>query len=362
MKSKYSVFGLLAIVALFALLVSVAMYIKPAYGLAVVAVLPFLCVTGATTLVDIVSRTGTDALVGLVEDASSTVAPEFSIIPARSRKGTSYKVTRRIGKPSAGFRNVNEALTISKSQFKQEVKEMYFLDCPLQVDEAAVKGDDGSAGDFLTGEAKAAFAAAVEAIGSQFYYGTTADAKGFAGLLSQSVGKMPTGGTTNSTSAYLVWLDEQGVRFEVGLDGVIAMPNWERVAVISGTTQKFAHVTNISGYLGLTVASASSVWRVSGITVAAPLTDARGEGLMAEVPLNRRNGLRWFMNRRAAFTLAKSRAIGGFVAAASGGSPTQEITSAWTAPKELAGVPITLTDSLLNTETNAGTADTYAEE
>jgi len=32
------------------------------------------------------------------------------------------------------------------------------------------------------------------------------------------------------------------------------------------------------------------------------------------------------------------------------------------APTTLAGIPITLTDSLLDTETNSGTADTYAEE
>lgn len=312
---------------------------------------------------DIVQRQGSDALVGLIEDVT-TYAPEFGIVPASTRAGTSYKVTRRTALPTAAFRSVNESGTIGKSTFKQETKEMYFLDVPLQVDEAAVQGDDGSAGDFLAQEAQGALQSATIALGSQMYYGTSADAKGFIGLQAQSVGKWPTGGTSNSTSAYLVWLNEQGVKFIVGRDGNIALPAWTRQAITSGATQRMAWVTNLSGYIGLQVGSASAVWRVSGITVAAPLTDERGNGLLSKVPMSRRNGLRWFMNRTAAYTLQKSRAIAGYVAATSGGSPTQAVgAAAWSElPSQLGGVPITITDSLVDTETNAGTADTYASE
>jgi hypothetical protein len=317
--------------------------------------------TGYTTLLDIANRSGSDALVGLIEDVT-TYAPEFSVIPAVTRKGTTYRVTRRTGLPTAAFRSVNESGTIGKSTWKQEVKEMYFLDCPLQVDEAVVQADDGSAGDFLTQEARGALEASTIALGSQMYYGVSADAKGFVGLEAQSVGKWPTGGTTSSTSAYLVWLNEQGVRFVVGQDGRLALPAWTRQAIISGTSQKFGWVTNLSGYIGLMVGSAAAVWRVSGITAAAPLTDARGNGLLSKVPLNRRNGLRWFMNRTAKYTLDKSRSTLGYVAATSGGSPTQSLGPMWVSNDTLAGVPITVTDSLVDTETNAGTADTYAAE
>jgi hypothetical protein len=325
--------------------------------------------TGYTTLLDIANRSQSDALVGLIEDVT-TYAPEFSIVPATTRVGTTYRVTRRTGLPTAGFRSVNEGASIGKSSFVQEVKEMYFLDVPLQVDEAAVQGDDGSAGDFLTQEAQGALQSAIITLGSQMYYGTTANAKGFVGLQAQSVGKWPTGGTTNSTSAYLVWLNDQGVQFVVGRDGNISMPAWAKQAIVGGTagapTQRMAFVSNLSGYVGLQVGSASAVWRVSGITTAAPLTDERGAGLLSKVPLNRRGGLRWFMNRTAAYTLAKSRASAGFVATASGGSPTQPLGSLAAAyadlPSMLCGVPITITDSLVDTETNAGSADTYAAE
>lgn len=319
------------------------------------------------TLLDIAQRSGSDQVIGLIEEVT-TLAPEFRVIPAVTKKGTSYKATQRTALPQGAFRDANGANILGKSTFKQIVASMYFWDTPLQVDEAVVKGDDGSVGDLLAQEAMGALEAATISLGSQVYYGTTADAKGFTGLLANCVGKWPTGGTTSSTSAYLVWLNERGVAFVVGNDGEIAMPAWAKQAITgtsgSNVTQKMAWVSNLSSYIGLQVLSDSAIWRVSGITAAAPLTDARGAGLLSKVPLSRRSGLMWFMNRTAAYTLQKSRASSGFVAATSGGSPTTELPGPAVAfrdlPTQLAGVPITITDSLVDTETNAGTADTYA--
>jgi hypothetical protein len=152
----------------------------------------------------------------------------------------------------------------------------------------------------------------------------------------------------------------------VGNDGEISLPAWMRQAINpTSTTQRMAWVTNLASYIGLQVGSSSAVWRVSGIDATNKLTDARGAGLMSKVPINRRSGLRWFMNRTAAYTLQYSRAIPGFISATSGGSPTVglgQITPFSEMPTQLAGVPITVTDSLVDTETNAGTADTYATE
>lgn len=320
------------------------------------------------TLLDLAARNGSDQVIGLIEDVT-TYAPEFSVVPAQPKPGTSYRVTRRTALPAAGFRAVNDALTLGKSTFVQEVKPMFFMDAQLQVDEAVQKGDDRQLGDLLADESSGALQAAIIAIGAQFYYGVNADAKGFVGLQAQSVGKWPTGGTTNSTSAYLAWLNPKGVNFVVGNQGQIAMGQWTKQAVPGSTagTQKMAWVNNLSSYLGLLVGSSQAVWRVSGITAAAGagLTDARGAGLLSKVPMARRNGLRWFMNRTAAYTLQASRALLGFVAATSGGSPTQQLGPVGPfaeLPTQLAGVPITITDSLNDTETNAGSADTYATE
>ncbi len=51
-----------------------------------------------------------------------------------------------------------------------------------------------------------------------------------------------------------------------------------------------------------------SVFRITKIDDAHPLNDALAAQLVSKVPLARRNGLRWFMNRRAAYGLQNSRA------------------------------------------------------
>lgn len=317
------------------------------------------------TLLDIAARNNNDALVGLVEDVT-TYAPEWGIIPAVSRPGTTYNVLRRTSFPTGAFRSVNAANTTVASKYVTEVKQMFFWDTPLQIDEALLQADKATAGDLLAQEAAGAISGTSIAIGTQLYYGDTAsgDAKGFVGLQKQSVGKWPTGGTTSTTSAYLVWLNPQGVAFTVGNDGAMIMPPWTRAIITpTSTTQKTVWATNLSFYIGLQVASAQSVWRISGIADASTygLTDARVAGLLSKVPLNRRNGLRLFMNRTAAYTLQKARATLSYVAD-SGRKLVNDSGAFFSMPTESNGIPITVTDSLLDTETNAGTADTYAEE
>ena len=53
-----------------------------------------------------------DAAIGLIEDVPN-FAPEFSVVPARPRAGTSYKCTRRIGYPKGSFRGINTGTPIT---------------------------------------------------------------------------------------------------------------------------------------------------------------------------------------------------------------------------------------------------------
>jgi hypothetical protein len=299
------------------------------------------------TLLDLAARTGSDALVGLIEDVT-TSAPEFRSVLARTMPGTTYKLTRRTALPTAAFRDANpDAVASTKSTYVQDLKQMYFLDCQLEVDEAIVKGDSREIGDVLTDEAAGALEAAFNLLGSQFYYGTSADAKGFAGLASQlSLDTVYAGGTTTTTSAYLVDISLQGVHFVVGNDGEIAMPDWTKQKVAAGN---MAHVSNISSYIGLNVGHSNAVYRVRGINSGSnKLTDAKGAELMSKIPskVTSKGTLRWFMNREAAYALQLSRSAVGQVDGGSRGLPAFAPM-----PTELQGVPIVITDSLTNTET-----------
>jgi len=299
------------------------------------------------TLLDLAARTGSDALVGLIEDVT-TSAPEFRQVLARPVPGTSYKLTRRTALPTSAFRNANPtSLSGTKSTYVQDLKNLYFLDAPLEIDEMIVKGDTREIGDLLADEALGALEACFNTLGSQFYYGTSSDANGFQGLQSQlSLDTVYAGGTANTTSAYLVDVSLPGVHFVVGLDGEIAMPDWTKQKVAAGN---MAHVTNISGYIGLNVGHSNAVYRVRGINTGSnKLTDAKGAELLSKVPsrISSKGTLRWFMNRDAAYALQLSRSAIGQVDGGARGLPAFAPF-----PTELAGIPITLTDSLLSTET-----------
>jgi hypothetical protein len=299
------------------------------------------------TLLDLAARTGSDAIVGLIEDVT-TSAPEFRSVLARPMPGTSYKLTRRTALPSPAFRDANPtSLTGSASTYVQELKQMYFLDCPLELDEMIVKGDSRDIGDLLSDEAAGALESAFNVLGSQFYYGTGADAKGFAGLESQlSIDSVFAGGTSNTTSAYLVDISMQGVHFVVGNDGAIELPEWQKQKVSAGN---MAFVSNLSSFIGLNVGSANAVYRVRGVNAGSnKLTDAKGAELLSKVPgrIASKGTLRWFINRTAAYSLQLSRSAVGQVDGGAKGMPAFAPF-----PTELGGVPIIVTDSLLDTET-----------
>lgn len=310
------------------------------------------------TLWDLATLRRNDPYTGLIEDVT-TLAPEFSTIAAVPREGTWYEIVSRTGLPTTQFRSVNQGVAPSKSSYKKMVKEMFFVDAAINMDEAIVKGDDSSVGSVWQLEAAGAMRSASILIGAQTWYGTSADAKGFQGIRAQLAGNIGAGGSTSSTSAYLLWMDPaQGVRYDVGRDGQFAISSPMRQQVqdpADSTKNYFAWVGNLSAYVGLTVGSAYSTWAVTGIdntlvstTYTRALTDRLAAQLISNIPVARRNNLRWFINRTSSWLLQQSRTAINYQPALSGsGAPAFA-----PAPTVLEGYPITLTDSITDTESN----------
>ena len=312
------------------------------------------------TLYTLIQRNGSDALTGLIEDVT-IYSPEYSQIPVIARAGITYKTLSRTGLPGAQFRLLNQGITGSVSTYDTRIHEMYFLDVPIIVDEAYYKGDDGITGDVLYQEGQGALQSAINLIAYQTYYGAVSDgSNGFVGLRSQL---LPTGSNitpvtasaaANTTTCYGLWLNTQGVHFDVGKYGEIAFPPFQRQFVSTNTTATsapsgfWAYVSNISSYIGLGVGSLYSVFGITGVSQAAPLTDKLGAASIQTVPLTRRAGFTWFMNRLAYTSLQTSRtSINYQPAGARSGTP------AWSPPPlEMEGYPIVLTDAILNTENN----------
>src|ERR1017187_119686 len=315
-----------------------------------------------TSLYTIAQRNDSDGYLGLTEDFTQ-YSPEFYQIPAVARAGTTFKSLIRTSLPTAQFRLANQALTCQSSTYKQTIHEMFYLDIPIVVDEMVYKADDGVTGDLLYQEAQGGLQSAINYIGNQTWYGTVNDANGFYGIRQQL---LPTGSaitpvsasnSNSSSTAYGLWLNPQGVAFNVGKYGEFSFPSFVRQFVTTGASNAgstaagyWAYVTNIASFIGLSVVSTYSVFGVTGCqgTGGATLTDKLAQVLVATVPLTRRAGFSWFMNRTVHGGLQSSRtSINYQPAGAANGTP------AWSPPPlMLEGYPIILTDAITNTENN----------
>lgn len=294
------------------------------------------------TLLDVARRNAGDDVVGLVEEIL-TVAPEFRTLPVKPRSGISYPITRRIGRATGGFRNVNEGIAADKSKYETVLVPMFFFDAQLRVDEAIVKADGGKLGDILAGESAGQLQEAYVTLGDQVYRGTTASKKGFAGFREQLdsslyVDATGTGGTTHT--AWAVFEGDQGVHCPIGNDGAFGIGQWMRQQVTDANSNPYmAWVNNLSFYVGLALGSRYAIGCVKNITEAKPLTDSLGTQLFAKFKVGRKP-TRWFMSRDVVYWLQKSRSAIGQVATDANGSAFSP------PPTSLAGVPIVETDSI----------------
>lgn len=323
------------------------------------------------TLLDIAKLNGNDAVVGLVEE-NLTYAPELSVVPARTVRGTSYRTVSRDTYPSVGFRAANGGVTYTKSTFLNRLHECYIFSGNIRADVAVAMAHEDGADAFKAIEASGVMKQAMIKIGQQFFYGTAQDAKGFPGLnafhtafttelTNRSVDTIvvDAGGTTDSvaSSVYGVKFGDQGLQFIFGNGSAIALGEWFEQMVNDGTAgQDYkAYVNSLSAWIGLQAANPYCVGRIKKLTTDSGkgLTDSLGEDLLALYPVGYQPDV-WFMTRRSRRQLQKSRSVvlsSGAPQrqnAANVGTGGQEIVAP--VPTEMCGIPIICTDSLTNTE------------
>lgn len=326
------------------------------------------------SLLDIAKLNGNDSVVGLIEE-NLTYAPELSVVPARTVKGTTYRTVSRDTYPGVGFRNANGGVTYTKSTFLNRLHQCYIFSGNIRADVAVASAYEDGAEAFKAIEASGVMKQALIEIGQQFFYGTAADAKGFAGLnafhtafntelTARSIDNLvvDAGGTTDNTasSVYGVKFGEQGLQFLFGQGTTFALGEWFRQMVNDGTAgQDYeAHVASLNSWIGLQAANPYCIGRIKKLTADSGkgLTDSLAEDLLALFPVGYKPDA-WFMTRRSRRQLQKSRSV-----VLSSGAPQRQNAAAVgtggseisaPVPTEMAGIPIITTDSLTNIETLA---------
>lgn len=303
------------------------------------------------TLLDITKLNGRDLVADLIEEVR-TAAPEVDIIPARTIKGISYKIVTRNTLPSTAFRNANEGTDASKSNFTTRLVEAFILSSRVVVDKAIASGYEDGLANLQAIEAAGVMKSALLTIGSQTFYGTTAT-KGFPGLqallaeMGNTIVADATGTTANTgSSVYAIQASPQGVQYVYGNGTTIDLSAFREGDGIDSAGKYFAaYVADLTAWVGLQCANRYAIGRLKNCTADSGkgVTDARIADLLSRFPVGSRP-THLLMSRRSAYQLQISRTMTA--------STKQE---AYTGilpgtPTEAFGIPIVITDSILDTE------------
>ncbi|HUS46149.1 MAG TPA: hypothetical protein VM219_09000 [Phycisphaerae bacterium] len=300
------------------------------------------------TLLDIARASGSDAVVGLIDEAAKT-HPELLLGPARTIKGLNYKTLVRTAVPTGtAFRDANEGVAPTKGTYINRLVEAFILNPRWECDKAVADAYEDGAEAYIALEGQAILEAAMQDLCAQFYYGrgTGGNAKGYPGLLAAYDAAnmvVDAGGTTAATgsSVWGVRWGPKNVQWVWGLNGQLALADVREESILdAGGTNKFtAYIQEILARPGLQVASLLSIARIKKLTADSgkTLTDDMIADLLSKFPAGLRPDV-LLMNRRSLRQLQDSR-----TATNATGAPAPF-------PAEAFGVPIAPTDAILSTE------------
>lgn len=301
--------------------------------------------TGNVTLLDIAKRNASDEVVGLI-DETSKATPEVRMGAARTISGTQYKTRVRTGLPSGDFfRNANEGAEAGKSEIENRLVETMIFNPNWQCDKAVADASEDGREAYILEEAEGVMSAAMQNVGSQFYYGTGNSAKGFPGLLAAVDSDMEynASGDSNKTSVWGVRWGRRDTQLVVGEEGGFKLDPVTTTRLEDDDGNHFtAYIQEMLTWLGLQVGSKYSIGRIKNVE---DDTNTLDDDMLAELvdlwPAGQQPDV-IYMNGRSHKQLKKSR-----TATNATGAPAP-----W--PQNVQGkygqIPIQVTDSITNSE------------
>jgi hypothetical protein len=298
------------------------------------------------TLLDIAKLNGTDAVVGLIEEATRA-HPELTLGAARTIRGLNYKTKVRTGLPTVAFRAANEGTAVSKSAFENRLVECFMLNPIFEADKAVADSYEDGAAAYMAIEGGGILEAAMHLLAKQMYYGagTDGDAKGYPGFIQayDATNMVVDAGGTTATTGSSVWAVRWGpqhVQWVWGANGQLALSDVKEAILLDTNQNPYTgYWQDFLARPGVQVGSIYSIGRVKKLTEDASkgLTDALLATLLSKFPVGVVPDV-FLMNRRSLFQLRSSR-----TATNPTGAPAP-------IPDESFNVPIAVTDAILNTE------------
>jgi hypothetical protein len=300
------------------------------------------------TLLDIAVFNGADGR-PVIEEAMKA-HPELLLGAAATIKGQSYKTLVRtaLGNVAGSFRDANEGVAAHTHTFENRVVATYILNPRFEVDKAVADRFERGAGTYMAINALGTLEGEMQALAKQFYYGAAlGNAKGFPGLLQAydvATMEVDAGGTTANTgsSVWLVRFGELDVQWVWGEGGKLDFSEVRTETLIDpadSTKRLDGYVQTMLAYPGLQVASKFSVVRIKKLTADAGkgLTDDLIYQALEKFPAGKTPDV-ILASRRSLRQLRGSR-----TATTPTGTPAP-------LPTEVGGIPLRVTEALLDTE------------
>lgn len=300
------------------------------------------------TLLDLAKFNADSRILPLIEEAL-VGAPELARLPSRTIPGTVFTALIRTTLPVTEFRKVNEGVETRKSAYTTKNVETFYYDGQMEMDVAAAKADSRGTEHSLLTEAQGHMLAFGVKCGSQLWYGTGTggDVDGFPGAVQtvDSTMVVDATGTTADTcsSCWMVKTGEQFSQFVFGNDGIPTLGEWRMQTVTRSSKEMTAWKNSFEGYIG-----AQFVHKYFGARIK-KLTEDSGKGLTDALlfQLHEKFPVAYapspsdtviFMTKRSRRQLRASRTAT---------NPTGQPAPL---PTDWEGIPIVVTESLLNTE------------
>ncbi|GAB5513512.1 major capsid protein [Rhodopirellula baltica] len=302
------------------------------------------------TIADLVKINSMDVAENDISDLLIDAPLIRSLVADTASNGTSHKYTKEASAPVVGFRSANDGRDHDASSDTLVTIDLKILDASFHVDKAVADAYTKGGPDALMGrEAKRHLRAAFSVGEKQLLYGTGNESDGFVGLADAATlsatdaDKVITPSTSvgGFSSVFAIRsVDEMSdLALITGQDGNLEIGDrYEQM--VEGTNGKFpAYCQSITGWMGLQLGSVHSVARLANLGKdTGQLDDDLIAQLLALFPSSR-PATALVMNRRSLSQLQQSR-----TATNATGAPAPF-------PTEAFNVPIILTDSVSNSET-----------
>lgn len=307
------------------------------------------------TLLDIIKNQVADPVVGLI-DETTRAHPEITMAAARPIKGVSYRTLVRtaLGNPQGGsFRSANAGSVPIVHRYENREVQCFILEPRFQCDRAVADAHPDGAAFYIAQENEGTLEGEFQGLSKVFYYGQNAtfgNAGAFPGLLAayDSANMVVDAGGTTDSVASSVWAVKFGVKYVQWLMGQNGSLNFSALRIESiidpnDSTKRFdGYVQTMVARPGLQVGTTQCIGRIKKLTTdtGKGLTDALLSTLLSKFKVGMVPDV-LFMTRRSRQQLQASRTAT---------NPTGQPAPI---PDNAFGIPIAVTEALVDTETLA---------